>query len=68
MSLGAVPLLHVLICRGAASRAAGLSFLVPPCTALIAWPLSGERFGPVALVGMALTAVGVAWASGGAAR
>ena len=58
MWLGAVPLLYVLICRGAASRVPGLSFLVPPCTGLIAWPLSGERFGPVALVGMAVTAVG----------
>jgi drug/metabolite transporter (DMT)-like permease len=67
LSLGAVSLLYVLIRRGAASRVASLFFLVPPCTALIAWPLFGETLGPVALVGMALTAAGVALASRGAA-
>ena len=68
LSLGAVSLLYVLIRRGAAARVASLFFLVPPCTALIAWPLFGEALGPVALVGMALTAAGVALASRGAAR
>jgi drug/metabolite transporter (DMT)-like permease len=63
LSLGAVSLLYVLIRRGAASQVASLFFLVPPCTALIAWPLFGETLGLVALVGMALTAVGVALAS-----
>ena len=29
----------------------------------MAWPLFGETLGPVALIGMALTAVGVALAS-----
>ena len=37
-------------------------------TALIAWPIFGETLGPVALVGMALTAAGVALASRAAAR
>jgi drug/metabolite transporter (DMT)-like permease len=68
LSLGAVSLLYVLIRRGAASRVASLFFLVPPCTALIAWPLFGETLGLLALVGMALTAAGVALASRGAAR
>ena len=68
LSLGAVSLLYVLIRRGAASRVASLFFLVPPCTALIAWPLFGETLGPAALAGMALTAVGVALASRGATR
>ncbi len=63
LSLGAISLLYVLIRRGAASRVSGLFFLVPPCTALIAWPLFGETLGPVALLGMALTVVGVAMAS-----
>jgi drug/metabolite transporter (DMT)-like permease len=63
LSLGAVSLLYALIRRGAASRVASLFFLVPPCTALIAWPLFGETLGPVALLGMALTAAGVALAS-----
>lgn len=63
LSLGAVSVLYVLIRRGAAAQVASLFFLVPPCTALIAWPLFGETLGPVALIGMALTAVGVALAS-----
>lgn len=67
LSLGAVSLLYVLIRRGAAARVASLFFLVPPCTALIAWPLFGEALGPMALAGMALTAVGVALASRGTA-
>jgi drug/metabolite transporter (DMT)-like permease len=68
LSLGAVSLLYVLIRRGAASQVASLFFLVPPCTALMAWPLFGEALGAVALVGMALTAAGVALASRRAAR
>jgi drug/metabolite transporter (DMT)-like permease len=63
MSLGAVSLLYVLIRRGAAAQVASLFFLVPPCTALMAWPLFNETLGPVALIGMALTAAGVALAS-----
>lgn len=68
LSLGAVSLLYVLIRRGAAAQVASLFFLVPPCTALIAWPLFGETLGPVALAGMALTAAGVALASREQAR
>jgi drug/metabolite transporter (DMT)-like permease len=60
LSLGAVPLLYVLLRRGAASQVASLFFLVPPTTALIAWPLFGERLGPVELVGMGLAVAGVA--------
>ena len=54
---------YVLIRRGAASRVSGLFFLVPPCTALIAWPLFDETLGLVALLGMVLTVAGVAMAS-----
>jgi drug/metabolite transporter (DMT)-like permease len=68
LSLGAVSLLYVLIRRGAAAQVASLFFLVPPCTALIAWPLFGETLGPVALLGMALTAAGVALATRAAPR
>ena len=64
LSLGAITLLYVLIRRGAASRVASLFFLVPPTTALIAWPVFGETLGPVELLGMALTVAGVALASG----
>jgi drug/metabolite transporter (DMT)-like permease len=38
---------------------ASLFFLVPPCTALIAWPLFGERLGAVEAAGIAATALGV---------
>lgn len=68
LSLGAVSLLYTLIRRGAAAEVASLFFLVPPCTALIAWPLFGETLGPLALIGMLLTAAGVALASRGAIR
>jgi drug/metabolite transporter (DMT)-like permease len=59
LSLGAVSLLYVLIRRGSAAQVASLFFLVPPCTALIAWALFDETLGLAALVGMALTAAGV---------
>jgi drug/metabolite transporter (DMT)-like permease len=62
LSLGAISLLYVLIRRGAASRVSGLFFLVPPTTALIAWPLFGETLGPPELAGMALAVAGVALA------
>lgn len=63
LSLGAVSLLYVLIRRGAAAQVASLFFLVPPCTALIAWPLFGEALGIHGITGMGLTAVGVALAT-----
>jgi len=68
LSIGAISLLYLLIRRGAAAQVASLFFLVPPCTALIAWPLFGETLGLAALSGMLLTAIGVALASRGAAR
>ncbi len=60
LSLGAIPLLYLLLRRGAASQVASLFFLVPPTTALIAWLLFDERLGMVAVSGMALTVAGVA--------
>lgn len=60
LSLGAVSLLYWLIRRGEAARVSSLFFLVPPVTALVAWMVFGETFGPLALAGMALTVVGVA--------
>lgn len=63
LSVGAVSLLFVLIRRGAASRVAALFYLVPPCTAVIAWLLFGETLGPLALLGMGATVAGVALAS-----
>lgn len=60
VSLGAFTLLYVMIRQGAASRVASLFFLAPPATALMGWLLFGERFGPLALVGMGLVVAGVA--------
>lgn len=60
LSIGAVGLLMLLIRRGAAARVASLFYLVPPCTAVVAWLLFDERFGLLALAGMAVAVAGVA--------
>lgn len=60
LSVGAVSLLYWLIQRGEAARVSTLFFLVPPVTALVAWPVFGETLGPLALAGMVVTVVGVA--------
>ena len=60
LSVGAISLLYLLIRRGAVSKLASYFFMVPPTTALIAWAMFGEHLGPVALVGMAVAALGVA--------
>jgi drug/metabolite transporter (DMT)-like permease len=59
LSLGAVPLLYLLLRRGDASRVSSLFFLVPPTTAMLAWPLFDERLGPVEMLGMAVALGGV---------
>jgi drug/metabolite transporter (DMT)-like permease len=60
LSVGAVSLLYWLIQRGEAARVSTLFFLVPPVTALVAWPVFGETLSPLALAGMVVTVVGVA--------
>ena len=60
LTLGGSSLLYMLIQRGAATEVTSLLYLVPPCTAVMAWLLFGETLGVPALVGMVLTAVGVA--------
>lgn len=59
LSLGAVFLLLYLIRHGAATRVAGLFYLVPPTTALMAWPLFGETYSPVSALGMGLAVLAV---------
>jgi drug/metabolite transporter (DMT)-like permease len=59
LSLGGSSLLYLLIQRGAATRVTSLLYLVPPCTAVMAWLLFREPLGGLVLPGMALTAVGV---------
>ena len=59
LSLGAVSLLNWLIRQSSAVNIASLFYLVPPCTAIVAWALFGESFSPLALGGMALVVGGV---------
>lgn len=60
LSIGAISLLYLLIRRGAAARVASLFYLVPPCTAVMAYALFGETLDLAALIGMALVVVAVA--------
>jgi drug/metabolite transporter (DMT)-like permease len=59
LTLGGSSLLYLLIQRGAATQVTSLMYLVPPCTALLAWLLFGEELSAVVLAGLALTAIGV---------
>ena len=59
LSLGAVLLLLWLIRHGAATRVASLIYLVPPCTALLAWPLFGESYSWSSAAGMGLAMLAV---------
>lgn len=59
LTLGGSSLLVMLIQRGAATAVTSLMYLVPPCTALLAWLLFDEALGPGVLAGLALTAAGV---------
>jgi len=60
LTLGGSSLLYLLIQRGAATEVSSLMYLVPPCTALLAWALFDELFTPTMLFGLVLTAAGVA--------
>ena len=59
LTLGGSSLLYLLIQRGAATRVSSLMYLVPPCTAVLAWLMFGEALGGGVLAGLALTALGV---------
>jgi len=60
LTLGGSSLLYLLIQRGAATSVTSLMYLVPPCTAVLAWLLFGEVFTWSMALGMLLTATGVA--------
>ncbi|MBI5259772.1 MAG: DMT family transporter [Burkholderiales bacterium] len=60
LTLGGSSLLLLLIQGGAATRVTSLMYLVPPCTALLAWLLFGETIGLTVGLGMLLCAAGVA--------
>jgi drug/metabolite transporter (DMT)-like permease len=59
LTLGGSSLLYLLIQRGAATEVTSLMYLVPPCTALLAWIGFGEALTPAMVLGMALCATAV---------
>lgn len=63
LSIGAIGLLLLLIRKGAVSKAAALIYLVPPSVALEAYFLFGETMTLLQVLGMLITAAGVALAT-----
>ena len=59
LTLGGSSLLYLLIQRGAATEVTSLMYLVPPCTAFMAWLLFREPLTWSMAIGMLLTAIGV---------
>lgn len=59
-SLLAITLLLAMIRAGEVARVSALFFLVPPLSALFAWPLLGEAMPPLGWAGFALAALGIA--------
>ncbi|WP_409524241.1 DMT family transporter [Nitrincola sp. MINF-07-Sa-05] len=59
LSVGAILLLMLMIRRGEVSRVASYFYLVPPLTVLEAWWLFDEQLSWLALLGIAVTVVGV---------
>jgi drug/metabolite transporter (DMT)-like permease len=60
LTLGGSSMLYLLIQRGAAAKVTSLLYLVPPCTALMAWLLFAEPLSARTLLGIAVVATGVA--------
>jgi drug/metabolite transporter (DMT)-like permease len=60
LSIGAVLLLLLLLRRGTAASVSSLYYLVPPATAVEAYFLFGEQVRALSLVGIGVTALGVA--------
>ena len=60
LTLGGSSLLYLLIQRGAATQVTSLLYLVPPVTAVMALAIFGEALTWTMLLGIALTAAGVA--------
>ena len=59
LSLGGSSLLYILIQRGTATAVTSLLYLVPPCTAVMAWLLFSEPITALTVAGIGITAVGV---------
>ena len=60
LTLGGSSLLYLLIQRGAATEVSSLMYLVPPCTAVMAWLMFGEVVTASMVLGMLLCMGGVA--------
>ena len=60
LTLGGSSLLYLLIQRGETTSVTSLLYLVPPCTALMAWAMFRESLTPMMMVGVAVTVLGVA--------
>lgn len=60
LSLGAVTLLYLLLRRDGTTNVASLFYLVPPCTAVVAYLLFDETLAPLGIVGMIIAILGVA--------
>jgi drug/metabolite transporter (DMT)-like permease len=60
LTLGGSSLLYLLIQRGAATKVTSPLYLVPPTTAVMAWAIFNEALTAPMMLGMALTAAGVA--------
>jgi drug/metabolite transporter (DMT)-like permease len=58
-SVGAISVLYVLIRRGEASRVAGLFYLIPGVTAMMAFLVLGETLTDLAIAGFVIAALGV---------
>jgi drug/metabolite transporter (DMT)-like permease len=63
LSLGAILLLMYLIRHGEMAKVASLFYLVPACTALMAWVLFGEDLSLVQVLGMVIATLGVGMAT-----
>lgn len=59
-SIVAVIALLWMLQRGSAAKVSSLLYLVPPATALQAWLIFGEKLNAQAIIGIAMTALGVA--------
>jgi drug/metabolite transporter (DMT)-like permease len=60
LSIAAISLLAVLIRRGEATKVASLFYLTPAVTAVLAYLAFGEALTPLAILGMAVSVIGVA--------
>lgn len=62
-SIGAISLLFFLIRKGEASKVAGLFYLIPGVSAIMAYGVLGETLGAMAMGGFAITGIAVYFCS-----